>query len=363
MNSYKVSIVTVCKDSELTIRQTIESVLHQTYRNIEYIIIDGGSTDRTTEIVKEYQMMFEGRLQYISEKDDGIYDAMNKGIMRATGEAIGFINSDDWYELDAVERAEKCFEEIGADAVYGEIWLLDQNGEREYHTWHSSFPPHPATFVRRAVYQKYGMFDLKYRIAADRELLLRLMAEGVSFKRIDAVLAEFRRTGISNTRLLECARETYEIDLKYLGRCSETISREAIEEKYERVQFLYISQTQPQVIQKLLAERSSGMDGVAIFGAGNCGKELVAVLKTSGIPIRLLVDNDERKWGLEYHGIRIYSPEILRDFSGHVIVTMTEYRVEICRQLQSYENPSLTWSVLGEMRKKVIDDFAAIYPD
>ena len=96
------------------------------------------------------------------------------------------------------------------------------------------------------------------------------------------------------------------------------------------------------------------MGGVAIFGVGNCGKELMTVLEMCGIPVRLFADNDESKWGLEFHGIKIYSPEILRDFGGHVIVTVTKFQQDICRQLQSYGNPALSWHSIGEIRQKVI---------
>ncbi len=100
----KISIITPCLNSEKTIRDTMESVLHQTYKNIEYIIVDGGSEDRTLEIIHEYEHLFNGRLKYISEKDNGIYDAMNKGIRQSKGKLIGIIGSDDYYETDAVEK-------------------------------------------------------------------------------------------------------------------------------------------------------------------------------------------------------------------------------------------------------------------
>lgn len=356
MNSYNVSIITVCKNSETTIRQTIESVLHQTYRNIEYIIIDGRSTDQTTEIIEEYRTVSEGRLQYISERDHGIYDAMNKGISLATGDIVGIINSDDWYEQNAIEKVAQYFKDTDAEAVYGEIWLTDQNGERKYHTWHSTFPPHPSTFIKREIYQNHGVFDLQYRIASDRDLLLRFMIEGVRFRHIDAILANFRETGISNVQSLECAKETYEIDLKYLGRCSaDILCRAEIEEKYERVRLLYISRSQPQIIREVLEEKAYESDGLVIFGAGICGKELMKILRECSVPVRLFVDNDESKWGLEFQGIKICSPEILRNLSGHVIVTTARFQQDICRQLRSYENSKLNWSVLGEMRKKALE--------
>lgn len=357
MKECKVSVITVCLNSEATICQTIESVLHQTYKNTEYIVVDGGSTDKTPDIIQGYIPVFNGRLKYVSEKDNGIYDAMNKGISHAVGDVIGIINSDDWYEPDALERVATCFRDTKAEVMYGEIWLTDKKGERISHTWQSAFPPHPSTFIRRDIYQKYGMFDTGYQIAADRELLLRFMTAGVHFEHIDAVLANFRRAGISNTRILECAKETYEIDLKYWGTCSETMDRGAIEEKYERNRLLHISQNQPQIIWKVLEEQNVDMGNVAIFGAGNCGKELLTILNACGVPVCLLTDNDRSKWGLEFCGIKIYSPEILRSFTGHVIITVTRFQQDISRQLQNYKNPALSWSFLGEMRKRVICAF------
>ncbi len=106
------SIITVCYNSEKTIERTIKSVLNQTESNYEYIIVDGGSTDKTLDIVKNYEDAFNGRLKYISEKDNGIYDAMNKGIGMAKGELIGLINSDDYYELDALENIKKEYEKL-----------------------------------------------------------------------------------------------------------------------------------------------------------------------------------------------------------------------------------------------------------
>lgn len=354
----KVSVITPCLNSEKTIRDTIESVLGQTYANIEYILVDGGSTDRTVEMMKEYRLISDGRLNYISEKDQGIYDAMNKGIKLACGDVIGIINSDDWYESDAVEKAVRCFEREQTDVVYGEIWIIDENDQREYRTVHSIFPPHPSTFMKRVVYEKYGLFDTAYQIAADRDLLLRLMAEDLRFVHINEILANFRTTGISNTRNLMCAKETYEINLKYLGKCPVCIlNRNDIEESYSRSKLLYIAHKNPKVIREALGRRCNVSDGFIIFGAGNCGIELAEILRICGIPIKFYVDNDEKKWGFERHGVKIYSPEILRHEGGHVVVTVTRFQREICNQIQGYSNPLLTWSVLEEVRESIISYF------
>ena len=127
-NNVKVSIITVSYNSEKTIRRTIESVLNQTYRNIEYIIIDGASSDSTVDIIKEYESKFLGRLKWISETDSGIYDAMNKGICKASGELIGIINSDDYYEKEAVEHMVNALGSEEYQVLYGMMRTL-KNGE------------------------------------------------------------------------------------------------------------------------------------------------------------------------------------------------------------------------------------------
>lgn len=357
--SIKVSIITPCLNSEKTIRNTIESVLKQTYENIEYIIVDGASSDGTISIIEEYVPSFRDRMRYISGKDNGIYDAMNKGIMQAAGDVIGIINSDDWYEPGAVEQAVKCFDSTDADAVYGEMWVTDENGNREYHTIHSLFPPHPSVFIRYEIYQKYGMFDTKYRIAADRELLLRFMVREVRFQCVDKIFSNFRRTGISNRNILLRASETYEINLKYFGKCSEDIlNKDDIEESYSRSMMVYVSDKNPQVVRKILSERCNLSDGLIIFGAGSCGIELETILRKCGVRVHFFVDNDERKWNLEKHGIQIYSPEILRYSYGHVLITATRYQKDICKQLKEYFNAQLTWSILEEVRKSVLTQCA-----
>ena len=168
----------------------MKSVLGQTYQNIDYIVVDGGSKDATMDIVRRYEPLFDGRMRWISEKDDGIYDAMNKGIRMAQGDVVGIINSDDYFtSSDVLERMVAAFsnDDVSLDAVYGDIHFI-RDGEpdrciryyssKRFHPRWLRFgfmPAHPSFYARRKVYEDYGTFDTSFRVAADFENLLRLI--------------------------------------------------------------------------------------------------------------------------------------------------------------------------------------------
>jgi len=225
--SHLVSIVTPCFNAAGTIRDTIESVLGQTYPNIEYIVIDGGSTDGTVDIIREYEPRFEGqtgRMRWVSEPDGGIYDAMNKGIRMARGELIGTINADDWYERDAVERiVAAAAGATGPFIITGRVCICDPRGKKLYHQDACGdvagcvrrFMPvcQPATFVSKAAYESVGLFDASFRIAADYDFVFRAVSAGVKFATTSADIANMRFGGVSavgvgddNLRALEDSR-------------------------------------------------------------------------------------------------------------------------------------------------------------
>lgn len=206
----KVSIITPCLNSAGTIRQTMESVLNQTYQNIEYIVVDGGSDDGTLELIKEYQPKFMGRMRYISEKDKGIYDAMNKGIRMSHGRLIGIINSDDYYESDAVENAVTNMTADRYQVVYGYCRILNNRQvvdvlKNSHQKLADQMIPHPTCFVNRNVYCDFGMFLKTFRIANDYEFMCRLYKSGeVKFIQIKRILANFRMGGTcSNVERME----------------------------------------------------------------------------------------------------------------------------------------------------------------
>ena len=208
----KLSIVTSVYNNSKSISSAINSVLSQKDINLEYIIIDGGSTDGTVDIIKSYG----GKItKFISEPDKGIYDAMNKGIRMASGDVIGILNSDDMYADDAVLKdVAETFERTGADAVYGDLVYVDKDDTNKVvRYWKSgpykpgSFrkgwhPAHPALFVRKAIYDKYGVFDTSFDISADFELMLRFFEKhSIKTVYLPRVLVKMRMGGESNRSL------------------------------------------------------------------------------------------------------------------------------------------------------------------
>ena len=187
----RISIITATYNSSSTVRDTIESILKQSYQDYEYIIVDGNSKDNTIDIVAEYKDRFNGRLRWVSEPDKGIYDAMNKGIEMATGEVVGILNSDDFFTSDDVlERVAKEFDMNSTlDAIYGDIHFVKDEDLTKCTRYYSSsyfrpwllrfgfMPAHPSFYARKEVYQKYGLYDLQFRTSSDFEMMVRLFGK------------------------------------------------------------------------------------------------------------------------------------------------------------------------------------------
>lgn len=204
----KVSIVTVSYNSAATIKSAIESVLAQDYSDIEYIIVDGGSTDNTMEIVETYG----AKLKWISEPDNGIYDAMNKGLKMATGDVIGNLNADDFYaNHEVISKVVKAFESQNVDAVYADIQYVDeQDTSKILRNWiakpydKSNFlmgwmPPHPTFFLKRKAYDVYGVYNDSFVSAGDYEMMLRMLYKhGLKAAYINEVTVKMRAGGVSN---------------------------------------------------------------------------------------------------------------------------------------------------------------------
>ncbi|NRA15612.1 MAG: glycosyltransferase [Oceanospirillaceae bacterium] len=209
----KISIITVCYNSEPYIKVAIESVLFQSYADIEYIVIDGGSTDETLDLLNQYT----DRITHIvSEPDKGIYDAMNKGIDLASGDIIGILNSDDFYpRSDVIANVVNAFKNnVDTDMVFGNVDFVAVNdlskAVRVYSTqrfvpWKLRFgfmPPHPGAFIKKSVYDRVGQYKLGYKIAADFDMFIRmLLIHDFSFAIINQTSVRMRLGGISTAGL------------------------------------------------------------------------------------------------------------------------------------------------------------------
>lgn len=206
MKNPKVSIITVSYNSEKFIENTIKSVLNQDYKNVEYIIVDGNSVDNTINVIEKYRKFIN---KIIIESDNGIYDALNKGIMRSTGDIIGVLHSDDYYHDDKViTRIVKKFNLYDVDAVYSNSIFVNQTGNiiRKYSSqrfkiWKMRFgfmPSHPTFYCKSEILQNNPLYDTNFTIAADFELLLRLLVKiKISTKYIDDTWVIMREGGVS----------------------------------------------------------------------------------------------------------------------------------------------------------------------
>lgn len=315
-NKPLVSVITVVFNGAKTIEQTIQSVLNQTYKNIEYIIVDGASTDGTQTVIEKYKDFIA---YFVSEKDHGIYDAMNKGIKKAKGEIIGIINSDDWYELDAVEHIVNAFMTLpDINIVFGDMNLVDDNGNRKKHNqvpfshlYYEMSVSHPATFIKKYLYEKYGLFDDSYQIAADFELMNRFYNNRLKFAHIEKVIANFRLDGISNTKNSICCVETKKVMDKYFdlelfaGICRDIFLRSDIP--------------------------------IFIFGAGEWGKRVITAFRQNGLAVCKCLDNDNTKWGTKVEGITVSSPESLKNIAVQLVIALTAHEEDVIEQLQGMD--------------------------
>lgn len=204
----KVSIITSCFNREATIKDAIESVISQNYPDIEYIVIDGASNDKSIEIIKQNQQHIA---KFISEKDKGMYEAINKGIKQATGDIIGLVHSDDFlYSKDTITHIVQQFERTGADLIYGNGLFVDfYNTNKIIRNWKSGvyskkkirygwLPLHPTVYIKKDCFQQLGLYDESFKIAADSDLLIRYLYESnLKISYLDEYIIKMRMGGLS----------------------------------------------------------------------------------------------------------------------------------------------------------------------
>ena len=244
----KISIITATYNSAATIKDTLMSVNNQDYTNIEHIIIDGNSNDKTLDIVQEYGKRVT---TIVSEPDSGIYDAMNKGIKAATGDVVGILNSDDFFTSnDVISTVAKTFKDNDIDSIYGDIHFVNPNNLEKIVRYYSSkvfkpslfrlgfMPAHPSFYMKKSCFEEHGLYSLDYKIAADYELLLRyLYLHKVKYKYLKKDFVTMRTGGVStenmksrkilNKEIIKACRthgvntNAFLISLKYLYKAFE----------------------------------------------------------------------------------------------------------------------------------------------
>lgn len=219
----KISIITVVYNNEKTITQAMQSVLSQTYNDIEYVIIDGSSKDNTVNLINNYK---ENLGYFVSEKDSGLYDAMNKGIRACTGDVIGILNSDDLYQDSTVIASvmEQFITDPELDILYADlVYVKRDDTDKVVRRWrtksyydsffeNANVPPHPALFVKNKVYEKVGLFDLQYKLAADYELMLRMFKKHeFKSKYFNKLVIKMRLGGATNQSFANIVSQNKEI--------------------------------------------------------------------------------------------------------------------------------------------------------
>lgn len=357
----KISIITVCRNSGKTIERAIRSVISQQYSDLEYIVIDGGSVDDTCQIIRKYEKNIS---YWLSEPDEGIYDAMNKGISVATGEVIAFLNSDDWYEKNTFNCIEKSFRENDVDMVSGGICLMkdgrasitasEKPENMDDYFFNIGFP-HPSLFAKAYLFQSYGMFDVTYKIAADYDWMLRVCLAGAKVLTVKDCLTYFAYGGVSTVRKYDALKEQYQSSLHYMEYYGKEYLREKINKYYEKelntakrgAAYTRAIQYHSDRIKGLL----DGNKRYYIWGTGNRGMECMELFEKVGLGIAGFIDS--YKTETEIKGYRVIRPEKI-DSKNPVCITPKGYEEEIIYNLKSMGLGDIEYFTYAELLNQII---------
>lgn len=339
----KISIITVCYNAEKLILNTLKSILNQTYCNLECIVLDGNSTDNTIKII---QSINDSRIQLISEEDKGTYDAMNKGINRITGEIVAFLNAGDMYPLDALENVVNEFnDEIGI--LYGDYYC-ENDGNVYYRSQeliskndiaHMRNLNHQSIFVKKSVFDLVGYFNLRYKICADYDWLVRALKQGVKLKYIDKPLCYYEVNGISSKNRDLAIDEEYEISNNYLQEVSQNYSldKEIVDIRYHNLKATTKLNTKMNEaeLQNMLRELRNfiGNTDTFLFGGGLCLTWFLARLKNK-IQFAGIIDNSSKLKGKEILGYKVFDLDELEG-NNKIVITNSAFCYEISKQLEA----------------------------
>lgn len=357
MEKIKVTIITVCLNCAATIRQTIESVLFQEYGNIEYILVDGGSSDGTLEIIKEFELAFNGKMKYISEKDEGLYDAMNKGIKMSSGNIISFLNGDDWYEKDAIARVVEYFDNPEVDMLFGRANIIGSN--KIIGVWPADINEilyrmpccHQAVFAKRELFTKIGAFNMKYIVCADYDWLLRVYNKGACIKCVQDVFVNFRVGGFNSQNKERMFAEHAKIVVlnaqtrgahNVIPDMCKNMCKDREEELYQLACDYKLD-----YIKGLLDKDKK----YYIWGTGDYGHRCFSLFKLMQIEIIGFVDSYKGEEYIEEYPV-IFPEEINND--GVICISSIKYEEDILRQLSELGIRPERYFSYTKLRKKII---------
>ena len=355
-----VSIVTIVKNAVSTIERTIKSVLDQDYPDIEYIIIDGGSDDGTIDVIKEYSDILS---YWVSEADEGLYFAMNKGISKATGDIILTLNADDWIEPGTVTDAVKHFEISDYDIVSGAIRYIYPDGSYEDERQadieklrYQCIVHQPTSFVRRSAYDRFGLLDTSYSIAADYELLLRMYSGGARIGFSKKLYTNFSVTGVSSTKELLSYSEAYAVGMKYYLKSPDPDKTYyLIQERYRTAKLHVITNKYPERIRNDIFMKKYHKSNIAIWGTGQKSVTISELINKSGIVPDFYVDNNELKVGSIYRNLYVKSPTELFDYDGIVLVAVKNGLESIMTQIKTMNNPRIVSISIEDLWEDIVN--------
>ena len=340
----RISVITVCLNSKKTIERTIQSVVNQKIKDLEYIIIDGGSNDGTQEIIKKYEDYIS---YWISEPDNGLFFAMNKGIEKATGDIIAILNSDDYYESDTLAKVHNYFQK-NIDIVCGDEYVISNEiktvlrfkygEEKEIHK--RIIYCHPAFFVKKSAYEKVGLFNTKYKYSSDYEWMIRAYDNNLKILKVNDIFTNCEDGGFGNSHLYEATIEQRNAALEH----SLSVEMDEDIEKYYSIQLEYVKYIEN--YNKLLKQKKINVvdiyrklsdileidinKKIYIWGVGRNGDRAFNFFEKIRINLEGFIDSNisiKKK-----RGLFVYSPNEIKN-NSYIIITPFEYRSEIKKQI------------------------------
>lgn len=359
----KITVITVCYNSARTIEKTIQSVVSQKYHDLEYIIIDGGSTDGTQDIVEKYK---DNIAIYISEPDKGIYDAMNKGIENASGDIVAFLNSDDWYiaEVDVFNKVEGYFRDSNADIISGGICVcrdgvctkVPRVKLTKENIFFDIVCPHPAMFVKRKLYARLGKFDISYKIAADTKWIINAYMDGINILCVEDYFTYFSEGGISTTKRYATLEEQYNV----VRCCALENHLTQLEEKIEKYYTTRLKEIEKEkYMETALDEKREVVKKLFdyhkryyIWGVGIRGRQCLKIFEKLEVPIAGFIDSNKSQETMNDYMI-INPNEVDRE--SHICITPKNFEEEIkmhLRHIGIEENRFFSYS---DMLEKIAD--------